>query len=94
MCGELLAVSLIHSPQNQIGFRSDPVQDLCCISAHGNIKEQSLVICSIISRVVPQGEMDQFWDESLTKVPDVTPQLPHSSQVLWERDFISAMHHE
>lgn len=33
--------------------------------------------------------MDQFWDESLTKVPDVTLQLPHSSQVLWERGILS-----
>lgn len=32
--------------------------------------------------------MDQFWDESLTKAPDVTPQLPHSSQV-WERGILS-----
>lgn len=53
VCGELLSASLIHSPQNQIGFGSDPIQDLYCISAHRNIKEQSLVICSIISSIVP-----------------------------------------
>lgn len=48
-----LAVGLIHSPKNQTGFGSDSIRGLYCISAHRNTKEQSLVICSIISSFVP-----------------------------------------
>lgn len=53
VCGELFAAGLIHSPQDQIGLGSDPVRGLCCVSAHGNTKEQSPVICSVISSFVP-----------------------------------------
>lgn len=53
VCEELFATGLIHSSRNQIGFGSDPVRGLYCISACRNTKEQSLVICSIISSSVP-----------------------------------------
>lgn len=37
----------------RLGFGSDPVRGLYCSSVHRNTKEQSLVICSIISSSVP-----------------------------------------
>lgn len=51
--GSCFAAGLIHSPQNQIGLGSDPVRGLCCVEAHRNTKERSLVICSVISSFVP-----------------------------------------